>query len=75
VEEEIFPRLEKTEEIGKGITNLFGKNATILRGEEANEEKVTGTDLTGYNYYVFATHGILDRSVPWIKEPALVLLT
>ena len=26
-----------------------------------------------YRYLVFATHGILDNTVPWIREPALVL--
>ena len=30
-------------------------------------------DLSRYRYLTFATHGILDRTVPYIKEPALVL--
>jgi CHAT domain-containing protein len=29
--------------------------------------------LDQYRYQVFATHGILDNEVPYIKEPALVL--
>ncbi len=30
-------------------------------------------NLTGFSYIIFATHGILDNTVPWIREPALVL--
>ncbi len=73
IEEEIFPRLEKTQEIAKGIRELFGKNTTILIGEKAKEEDIVGLDFSKYKYITFATHGILDNTVPWIREPALVL--
>ena len=72
-EEEIFPRLEKTVEIAKGIKKLFGRNSTILIGKKAKEEDIVELDLSNYKYITFATHGILDKTVPYIKEPALVL--
>jgi len=72
-EEDIFPRLEKTQEIAKGIKELFGKKATVLIGEKAKEKKIKKLKFAKYKYITFATHGILDNTVPWIREPALVL--
>lgn len=40
---------------------------------EASEAGVKGTDLLGYRYIHFATHGILENEIPYIQEPALVL--
>jgi CHAT domain-containing protein len=72
--EELFPRLEKTRGIALTASSLFGEKKTVvLSGADANEQKITGTDLTGFKYVIFATHGILDNTVPWIREPALVL--
>ncbi len=72
-EESIFPRLERTKKIAKGMKELFGNDATILIGESAKEQEIRDRDLTPYKYVIFATHGILDRTIPWIQEPALVL--
>ena len=73
VADEIFPRLEKTEELARKMESLFGNRAKVLLGADAREDKVVGTSLPEYRYLVFATHGILDNAVPWIREPALVL--
>ncbi|MBC8185382.1 CHAT domain-containing protein, partial [candidate division KSB1 bacterium] len=69
----IFPRLEKTAALAKALESLFGRNAVVFSGSEAKEDKVRAADLSQYRYLTFATHGILDRAVPYIKEPALVL--
>ncbi|MFH1824210.1 MAG: tetratricopeptide repeat protein [Candidatus Firestonebacteria bacterium] len=73
LKEDIFPRLEKTLEIGKGVRNLFGNNAMVLAGLSAKEEEVVKLPFSNYRYVTFATHGILDSTIPYIKEPALVL--
>jgi|GEM_PF-388040 len=69
----IFPRLEKTTVLAQSVQALFGKNAVVFSGSQASEEKIRATDLSQYRYLTFATHGILDRTVPYILEPALVL--
>ncbi|MGC9066834.1 MAG: CHAT domain-containing protein, partial [Candidatus Ratteibacteria bacterium] len=73
VEEETFFRLEKTTEIANGMEALFGNKATILIGSEAKEEDVLKLPFSKYKYITFATHGILDKTIPYIQEPALVL--
>jgi len=70
---EIFPRLEKTDELAQKMKSLFGSKAKILLGSDAREDKVVMSSLPEYRYLTFATHGILDNTVPYIKEPALVL--
>jgi len=72
-ETELFPRLEKTREIANGIKNLFSGKATVLIDHQANEQEVMQVPFTKYKYITFATHGILDKTVPYIQEPALVL--
>jgi len=69
----IFPRLEKTREIAESIKTLFTGNSTVLIGPDAKEEEVVKLPLEKYRYITFATHGILDKTVPYIQEPALVL--
>jgi len=69
----IFPRLEKTAALADALESLFGGKAVVFSGSEAKEDKVRAADLSRYRYLTFATHGILDRTVPYIKEPALVL--
>jgi len=69
----IFPRLEKTTVLAQSVQALFGKNAVVFSGSQASEEKIRAMDLSQYRYLTFATHGILDRTVPYIQEPALVL--
>lgn len=71
--DELFPRLEKTDELAQKMKLLFGSNVKILLGSDAMEDKVVMSSLPEYRYFTFATHGILDNTVPYIKEPALVL--
>ena len=69
----IFPRLPKTGELAREMGSLFGSRAQVLQGLDARENKVVEAFLSPYCYLLFATHGILDHTVPWIREPALVL--
>ena len=71
--DKIFPRLPKTEDLAREMSSLFGSGVKVLLGSDAREDKVVESLLLQYLYLVFATHGILDREVPWIREPALVL--
>ena len=71
--EDLFPRLEKTSKIAEGMESLFGQKTKVLLGIDAREDKVVKADLSKYHHLIFATHGILDNTVPWIREPALVL--
>ncbi|MFH2203420.1 MAG: tetratricopeptide repeat protein [Elusimicrobiota bacterium] len=69
----MFPRLEKTAEIGRRLKELFGDEAAVIAGEEAREDAVLKMPLESYRYIVFGTHGILDGAVPYVRQPALVL--
>jgi tetratricopeptide (TPR) repeat protein len=70
----IFPRLEKTKELSSVTQDLFGQdNTVILSGENASEKNVRESNLSKYKYLIFATHGVLDDTIPWINEPSLVL--
>ncbi|MCJ7645577.1 CHAT domain-containing protein [bacterium] len=68
-----FPRLERSGEIAEKLRQSFGRGTTVLTGLAASEERVKKERLADYGYLVFATHGILDNTVSYIKEPALVL--
>ena len=55
-------------------TKIFaGEPMDILTGWSADEAHLRQYDLSQYRYLVFATHGMLDHSVPYIQEPALIL--
>lgn len=71
--ETVFPRLEATGRIADELGKSYGKAVDLLRGSEATEERLRKRPLKDYQYLIFATHGILDNEVPYIKEPALVL--
>jgi tetratricopeptide (TPR) repeat protein/CHAT domain-containing protein len=68
-----FPRLEKTREIGRNIEQLFGNDTVVFAGADAKEENIVNLHFEDYRYVIFATHGILDDTLPWIRQPALVL--
>ena len=70
---EVFPRLQRTALLAEKVKKMFGRKATVLIGSSATEEGVRKMDMSRYRYITFATHGILDTTVPWIQEPALVL--
>ena len=70
----LFPRLEKTRQIMNVANTFFGlEHTTAYSGLQASEDQVHKCGIEKYKYLIFATHGILDSTIPWIKEPALVL--
>ncbi|MFA4906668.1 MAG: tetratricopeptide repeat protein, partial [archaeon] len=73
IADELFPRLEKTEVLAGKMKSLFGGKTMVLSGLNAREDKVKNTNFADYGFLTFATHGILDNMVPYIREPALVL--
>jgi CHAT domain-containing protein len=68
-----FPRLKKTGEVVQKLRQSFGKGTKVLEGLAASEQRIKREKLDQYSYLLFATHGILDNTLPYIKEPALVL--
>ena len=72
-ETDIFPRLEKTREIAVNVKKIFGIHSTCLSSFNASEENIRNHNFQPYKYIIFGTHGILDNSIPWIQQPALVL--
>ena len=68
-----FSRLTETNELAKKIRQEFGNKTTILMGKDAREDHIYRFPLSEYRYLTFATHGILDKTVPYIQEPALVM--
>ena len=71
--DELFPPLPKTEELARKIVSLFGNKVKVLLRLDAREDKVVESLSSEYRYLVFATPEILGNTVPWIREPALVL--
>jgi CHAT domain-containing protein len=69
-----FPRLPQTSKLAQNLqTNVFsGQPVELLSGISASEQELRKKELAQYRYIVFATHGILDNTVPYLKEPALV---
>jgi CHAT domain-containing protein len=66
-------RLEASEGTGKYFDFVFPGKSTVLSGGQATEEAVTKALLSRYKYITFGTHTILDSSVPWLRQPAVVL--
>ncbi|MFH0765932.1 MAG: CHAT domain-containing protein [Calditrichota bacterium] len=69
----VFPRLDSSGVVARRLQSSFGKGSKVFLGLDASEERLRGEKLAGYDYHLFATHGILDNTLPYIKEPALVL--
>jgi CHAT domain-containing protein len=69
-----FPRLSGTALLAEKLKLAFEKQGVdILKGADASKHRLMALPLKQYRYQVFATHGILDNEVPYIREPALVL--
>lgn len=66
-------RLPLTGKMAEDLKAVFAGDMELLTGLDAAEDTVKSKNLSGYKYLLFATHGILDNDVPYIKEPALVL--
>jgi len=71
--QDTFGRLVETGLLAKRLVTLFPDEGETLTGLDATREKVYQRPLDRYRYLVFATHGILDKDVPYIQQPALVL--
>ncbi|MBI3797188.1 MAG: CHAT domain-containing protein, partial [Deltaproteobacteria bacterium] len=69
----LFPRLENTGQLPERLQRSYGTGVEVLSGLAASEPELRKRPLQEYRSLVFATHGILDEEVPYIKEPALVL--
>lgn len=70
----IFVALPETRNEVKKITEKFpASNINTFFGSKALESILKSTNLEGYEYLHFATHGILGNQIPGIDEPALVL--
>ena len=69
----IFTPLPETRDEVNAIGRHFPNRATILVGPDASESALKGRDLAAYDYFHFATHGVLGDEVPGISEPSLVL--
>jgi len=68
-----FQRLPQTGELLAGVSAIFPGEITSLTGTDATLTGIQSKNLADYRYLLFATHGILDNDIPYIKEPALVL--
>jgi hypothetical protein len=68
-----FPRLAETETLAQELVETFKGKSTKLSGSDASWDRLRKIGMQDYKYIVFATHGILDKNVPYIDEPALVL--
>lgn len=69
-----FTALPETRTEVQAIGGMFGgEKVELLLGEHALESRIKKTDLTGYQYLHFATHGVIGNEVPGLQEPALVL--
>jgi len=69
-------RLPETREEIIAIGSLYGLNYSspeINLGMSATKERIKAANLSQYSYIHFATHGILNGDIPYIKEPALAL--
>ena len=71
---EYFAPLPETRTEVTSISGVFTDGPrTLLLGDQATESVVKKTNLKGFRYVHFATHGVLSGDVPGLSEPALVL--
>ena len=68
-----FNRLPETSELAEKLKHVFVNKIQVLEGEWAREDYIYIYPVSQFRYLTFATHGILDKTIPYIQEPALVL--
>lgn len=69
-----WSRLPSTEKLVRSLQDGFGSShVAALQGAEASEATLRKRTLSGYQYLVFATHGLLGLPPLDLHEPALVL--
>ena len=72
----LLPRLPETGDEVLAIARLFGyreDSPHVRIGLNATKEALGKTELSGYRFLHFATHGILSGEIPYLREPAIVL--
>jgi len=69
----VFRRLAITGSLPERLRAAYGDKLTAWVGLEARESKLKREPLEGYGEVIFSTHGVLDESVSWLQQPALVL--
>lgn len=73
-----FKRLSGTGELAKALKSMYGGQADVYTGLEANKQNFiqqVAPKLTSYSEIVFATHGDFSKSLPGMPEPFLALST
>ncbi|MEW6265662.1 MAG: CHAT domain-containing protein, partial [Thermodesulfobacteriota bacterium] len=68
-----FPRLAETGVLAQQLGKQFGGQTSVLSGLQATKAQLSKQPLDQFQYLVFATHGVLDKDAPYLKQPALVL--
>lgn len=66
-------RLPRTSELGGALESLYSGKVDRYTGLNASKKVLFDKPLTGYGSMVFATHGCLDKDLPGVMEPALIL--
>ncbi len=69
----VFRPLPEAGKIVGRLRPVYGDRLRPLVGKEARERTLEREPLEDYGALVFATHGVLDDDVPWLRQPALVL--
>jgi len=68
-----FASLPSTRRLAEKFKAANGPAVDVLLGANASEQELKSKPLNQYRYQIYATHGILDNEIPYVKEPALVL--
>jgi CHAT domain-containing protein len=68
-----FNRLPETSRLANKLKQVFVNKIQVLEGEWAREDYIYVYPVSQFRYLTFATHGILDKTIPYIQEPALVM--
>ena len=69
----LFLRLERSGALVDRLEKLYGEKVKALVGTQAREGVLKRESLQQYGKVIFSTHGVLDGSLPWLRQPALVL--
>lgn len=74
-EQAAFLRLDRTALLADALTTKVfpGGDSVVLQGASASERELRKVDLSSFTYLLFATHGVLDNTLPGVRESALVL--
>jgi CHAT domain-containing protein/predicted negative regulator of RcsB-dependent stress response len=71
-----LPRLAETQRLAQDLARLYGKQATVYTGLQAQKETFftqVAPEIDRFSHIVFATHGIYSSQIPGVMEPALTM--